>query len=145
MMRVFLCGGFHSGWQGTVKYVVSHQPTSFSGLNPCLDVGPQPVFFIDPRDHGLDAEELYTPWNLYWVRQCEIVFVYIEKTNPACQNMALEVGYAKALGKFIIVVDEKDNGDPVKRYMGMTRQCADVLFDNLEEGIAYLRVLTRID
>lgn len=100
---------------------------------------PQFTFF-DPRTHPAMADEaLYTLWDLEAIRQSDLVFACLEATNPSGYGTALEVGYARALGKHIIVVDELD--EKRKRYLGMVRASANVVFKTLEDGIAFLKEL----
>lgn len=76
---IYLAGGFHSGWQSTIA-----------------DALPQ-AKLIDPRIHRLSDPSQYTTWDLTGIRSCNILFAYLEKTNPGGFALALEVGYAKAL------------------------------------------------
>ena len=124
---VYLAGGFHSGWQDTVMTAVPR----FS--------------FFDPRVHGLKDETQYTLWDLEAIRQSDLVFAYLEATNPAGYALALEVGYARALGKRVILVDEKSTLDEKsKRYLGMVRSSADAVFESLEDGIAFIKELEKL-
>lgn len=125
-LKVYLAGGFRSGWQDIVMAAV-------------------PEFvFLDPRVHGLQDEMEYLVWDLEAVHQSDWVFAYLEATNPAGYALALEVGYAKALGKRIIFVDEKSvSEEQLRRYLSMVRAAADVTVASLEEGIAFLKMLAR--
>jgi hypothetical protein len=59
--------------------------------------------------------------------------------TPVAINLALELGYAKALGKKIILVDEKSAGDDqTRRYTGMLRATADITPYSLDEAITFL-------
>lgn len=119
---VYLAGGFRSGWQ---DHVIAALPS---------------LIFADPRSHNFADTKQYTEWDLNAVAEANVVFAYMEKSNPAGYALALEIGYAKATGKHIILVDTKSIDDEqFKRYWGMCRACADVIFDNLSEGIKYLQ------
>jgi len=131
MLKIYLSGGFHSGWQDRVKSEISEY-----ALHSGIPLG---IAYIDPRVHGLVEEELYTAWDLFGIDLADIVFVCMDKDNPGCHGIALEVGYAKAKRKLVVFVDEKDEGDPIKRYMGIARASADVAFDNLADGIAFVK------
>ncbi len=121
---IYLAGGFQSGWQEKVKLAV-----------------PQFNYF-DPRGHGLENKAEYTVWDLEAVRRCNWVFAYLESTNPGGFALALEVGYAKALGKRVIFVDEKSTNDPqTGRYLTMISAASDVVFNKLEDGIEFLKKL----
>ena len=126
-LSVYLAGGFRSGWQEQLL-------SSTSGIN-----------FYDPRTHKLDQEDEYTAWDLLAVRKSDLIFAYAEASNPSLYGLSVEVGYAKALGKTIIFIDEKSKVDPeVGRYLGMIRSCADVVFESFEDGLEYFKTLSQI-
>jgi len=73
------------------------------------------------------------------VRQSDVILANMEQSNPGGYALALEVGYAKALSKKIIFVDQVS--DPtIGRYFEMVRQVSDVVFTDLHEALAYLKV-----
>jgi nucleoside 2-deoxyribosyltransferase len=97
------------------------------------------LLYFDPRSHGLQSKADYTAWDLEAIRKSDCVFAFMEKGNPGGYALALEVGFAKALGKFVIFVDEKSVADPqTGRYLEMICETADVVFPNLQDGIRYL-------
>ncbi len=118
MKVVYLAGGMRSKWQDVVKK--AH-----------LD-----AIYLDPRDHGPMPEKAYTDWDVTAIRRADIVFAYLEKDNPGGQGLALEIGVASALGKYVIFVEEP--GHPQTRYFGMCRQVADVTVETLDLGIKML-------
>jgi hypothetical protein len=64
----------------------------------------------------------------------------MEASNPGGYSLALEVGFAKALGKRIFMVDQIE--DPsVRRYFEMVRQCSERVFSTLGEAINHLASL----
>lgn len=105
-MKVYLSGGFHSGWQD--KFI--------SG---CPDVE-----FLDPRTHGLVDEKAYTQWDCDAIDRCDLVIAYAEASNPSLLGLAYEVGYAKARGKRIWLIQDTDD-----KRLGMCRASADFVFD----------------
>ena len=111
-----------SGWQDKVKAV-------------------SPRFtFLDPRAHGLKDSLEYAKWDLAAVRASDVVVAFLELSNPSGIGLALEVGYARALGKRIILIDEKSAADEVTaRHFAIVRACADVVFDDFDGGLLYLR------
>jgi len=117
-IRVYLAGGMESGWQEILK----------DSTNACI--------FYDPRDSGLKEPLLYTNWDLKHVKKCDVIFIYIEKDNPSGIGLSVEIGYAKALGKHIILVDEKEDD---KRF-DIVRACAysDYTTNVLPYGIDHL-------
>lgn len=120
--KVYLSGGLKSGWQQEVKNMVG-----------CA------VEFFDPATHEINDAVGYAAWDLHYVRQCDIVFAYMESTNPSGIGLSLEIGFAHALGKTIIFVDEKSAHDEAFSIrLEIVRESASVVFDNLAEGVAHL-------
>lgn len=120
-LQVYLAGGFKSGWQDTVMERC-----------PQLD-------FDDPRDHQLENQEDYTFWDLAAIRRSDVVFAYFERSNPAGFSLALEVGYAHALGKLIILVDEMSHGgDMPARYLDMLREVSNKVYTSLDDALKFL-------
>jgi hypothetical protein len=119
---VYLAGGFKSKWQEKVIKDV-----------PGLD-------YLDPSSHGLNSKKDYTAWDLEAIKRSDCIFAYMEASNPGGYALSLEVGFGKALGKFVIFVDEKTNsGSLGGRYLDMVAEAADVTFASLEEGLAFLK------
>ncbi|EMJ5495160.1 TPA: hypothetical protein SMS45_000355 [Pseudomonas aeruginosa] len=117
--KIYLAGGFGSGWQEIVKSKLK----SFE--------------LLDPSAHGIENPAEYTSWDLEAVRASEILLANMEQTNPGGYALALEVGFAKALGKSIYLVDQIE--DPlVGRYFEMVRYCADRVFKSLDEAIEHI-------
>ena len=125
--RMYLAGGFKSSWQNDF-------------------INELPFFnYYDPRVHGISEEKGYTLWDLEAIKNCEWLFAYLEKKNPAGYALALEIGYAKALGKKIILVDEKSKGNStIRKYLGMLHSSADIRFSSLRDAIAYLKTLKNL-
>lgn len=117
---IYLTGGFKSGWQAKVM-------NQLPGYE-----------FLDPSHHNiLDAAE-YTLWDLDAIRASDIVLGYMEPTNPGGYSLALEIGFAHALGKTVLLVDEIK--DPtVSHYFEMVRQCSDRVFTTMAQAVYYLR------
>ena len=125
--KVYLAGGFHSGWQDKVI-------TGIPGF-----------MYLDPRIHNFGSPKQYTEWDLNAIKQADIVFAYFEETNPAGYALALELGFAKALNIPIIFIDEKSKKDvSLSRKLGMLQASASVVFDDFEEGYNHLLQLSRI-
>lgn len=124
-MKVYLAGGFRSNWQEHVKSAVPM------------------VRYFDPREHNLQDKAQYTLWDLEAIRHCDVVFAYFEKTNEGGYALALELGFAKALGKRIVLVDEKSQfSDTTRRYLGMLHAVAEVVLEDIDEGITFLQSLS---
>jgi len=116
---IYLAGGFKSGWQLEAHKCL----TSFE--------------ILDPSKHNIEEPKAYTEWDLNAIRKCSIVLANMESTNPAGYALALEIGYARALGKKIIFVDQILD-IKIKRYFEMVRQLSDMVFPTLQDAIKYL-------
>ena len=124
---VYLAGGFQSGWQEKLK-------TAFPKVE-----------FKNPRAHGLKDKAQYTLWDLEAIRRCDIVFAYLEAGNPGGYALSLEVGFAKALGKRIVFVNEKGAADPeAGRALHMVEAAADVHLKTFEEGLNLLGKMSEL-
>ncbi|WP_340111016.1 nucleoside 2-deoxyribosyltransferase domain-containing protein [Maribellus mangrovi] len=120
--KVYLAGGMQSNWH---EIITSRLQNKF--------------LFYNPKDHELNVSELYTLWDLHHIKKSDIVFAYLEKDNPSGYGLTLEVGYAKALNKTIILIDEKSETDPdFKIRFEIVRNSSSAVFNNLEEGIKFL-------
>lgn len=124
--RVYLSGGLKSNWQGTI----------IKELN-------KKFIFHNPNNHALENSKLYTAWDLHHIKLCDIVFAYMEPNNQSGYGLALEVGYAAALNKTIILIDEKSQKDSgFESKFKIIRESASAVFDNLEEGVQFLKSFT---
>ncbi|MFH1047114.1 MAG: hypothetical protein V1738_02325 [Patescibacteria group bacterium] len=120
VMIIYLCGGMRSGWQDKVMDATASMECD--------------VFHLDPRRNDTKEFDEYTALDLYHVRQCDVVFAYLEADNPSGAGLCCEVSYAKGLGKTVILVNEKDD-----RYLKFVESLADAVFTNLADGIAFLQ------
>ena len=123
--KIYLAGGFRSGWQEIVKNEL-----------PDFDL-------LDPSVHDLQDPKAYTEWDLSAVSQSDIVLANMEQSNPGGYSLALEVGYAKALAKKIVFVDQIQN-PTIGRYFEMVRQVSDEVFTDLQEALAYIKKSSNI-
>ncbi len=123
--RVYLSGGMNqSNWQENV-------------IN---SVGKKGYVFYNPRDHKLMNSKEYTIWDLFYVKNCDIVFAYMQNENPSGFGLTLEIGYAIALGKQVVLVDEKSiNNSDFKNYFKIVQETSSIVFNNLEDGINFLK------
>lgn len=121
MKNVYLSGGTVTHWQNLVMDYFNNV------LHKEL------VSFYDPstfRLGSLDRPEcrLYSPMDRIKIEECDILFAYLEASNPTPINVALEIGYAKGLGKMVILCNEwtpekfeakqlktMDTNDPAKK------------------------------
>ncbi|MBN9657099.1 MAG: hypothetical protein J0H49_02920 [Acidobacteria bacterium] len=125
---IYLAGGMRSDWQAKVIAEL-----------PDWDV-------VDPRSHHLADERQYTYWDLQGVRKSDWVLAFLEASNPGGYNLAVEVGFAKALGRKIVLVDEKSSADStVQKYTGMLRVCADVTPKTLDDALTFLKRVSSLE
>jgi nucleoside 2-deoxyribosyltransferase len=123
--KVYLSGGMNkSNWQQKVMKAT----------------GKKGYVFYNPREHNLSHSREYTIWDLFYVKNCDVVFAYMQKDNPSGYGLTLEIGYATALGKPIILIDERsDDDEKFKRYFEIVRESSSIVFKNLPEGIKFLQ------
>lgn len=124
LRKIYLAGGFRSKWQ---VHVISRLSGAYE--------------LLDPSTHNIQDPAEYTKWDLDAVRHSDIVLANMEATNLGGYSLALEVGFARALGKRILLVDQIKDAS-VSRYFEMVRQCSERVFSTLEEAIDYLETLT---
>jgi len=122
--KVYLAGGIRSNWQERVIEKVD-------------------AIFYNPRTKEvtktLTLNEFGT-WDLHFIKKCDIVFAYMEKTNPSGIGMAVEIGYAKGIGKTVILCLELENEHMKDRYLEFMKKCSDVVYDNLDDAINHLNI-----
>ncbi len=122
---VYLAGGFRSEWQ----LVLRKRLSSFRILDP------------SQRKHITDADA-YTKWDLDAISQCDFLLAYLEASNPGGYALALEIGYAAALGKRILLVEHHPTPER-HRYFEMVRTVANHRFDKLEQAVDWLLATDR--
>ncbi|GGX19285.1 nucleoside 2-deoxyribosyltransferase domain-containing protein [Aquimarina muelleri] len=121
--KIYLAGGFKGGWQ---KKVTKELSSDF--------------ILFNPEEHKLTESEKYTAWDLFHVDKCDILLGYMTKDNPSGYGLALEIGYAKAKGKLIILIDEKSPSDSLfEKYFLICKESSDVNFETLENAINYIK------
>ncbi len=121
--KIFLSGGFKSNWQSRVVE----------------ELGDRFIFF-NPRGHGLEHSDSYTTWDIHFVKECDILFAYMEESNPSGYGLSFELGIAYALNKTIILIDEKSIHDKqFEKYFKILHRPSGVVLSKLSEGVDYLR------
>lgn len=126
-MKIYLAGGMQSGWQDEL-----------------IDQFDNQFIFFNPAAHNLHNVDEYRTWDLHHVKECDILFGYMEANNPSGYGLALEVGYAKALNKTIILVDEKSSVDPAFSHMfKFVNSSSHVHYSNLQDGLDMLNSFLR--
>jgi nucleoside 2-deoxyribosyltransferase len=125
---VYLAGGFKSNWQADVVSIYS----KFEWINP------RDKEFVLGDRVVMNVNE-YGKWDLHFIRQSDIVFVYVEKSNTSCIGLSCEAGYAKGLGKTVISVIEPNHETIKDEYLSFITQVSDIVFNDLKNGISYLK------
>ncbi|MDQ3181746.1 MAG: nucleoside 2-deoxyribosyltransferase domain-containing protein [Acidobacteriota bacterium] len=124
MQKVYLAGGMKSEWREKIK-------------RECKE-----FTFFCPKDkevsYAMIIEE-YGTWDLHYIKQADIIFCYMEKTNPSGIGLACEMGFAYGIGKTVILVLETENEHIEERYLDFLRKVSHVTFSNFLDGIKYLK------
>lgn len=76
--------------------------------------------------------------DMWMVKQADVVFCDFENASKISIGCAIELGVAAALGKHTVLVMDKDN---VHNH-AFVLEAADIIFDNFQDGLTYLRGLT---
>lgn len=119
---IYAAGDMKSGWQDRLRALL-----------------PSRIVMLDPRSHGLEDPAAYTKWDLGAVRDCHVVVAYMGSHNPSGYGLSLECGFAHALGRSIIFVDEL-GADWRSPYFGMLRAVSRVV-PTMEDAAAGLLAL----
>jgi nucleoside 2-deoxyribosyltransferase len=125
---VYLAGGFKSDWANKVK----QSSKNFKWINP------KDKEYKNGERIVMDVNE-YGKWDLHFIKQSDIVFVYVEKSNTSCIGLCCEAGFAKGLGKTVIVVLEPNRETIKDSYLSFITQVSDIVFQDLESGVNYLK------
>lgn len=121
VQKVYLAGGFNTSWRFLVKHKLN--PEHFEFFDPELK----------PDKHWSE----YGTWDTHYIKQCDICFAYMERTNPSGYGLSAEIGYARALNKTVILVLEE--GHEKDKYLQFLKQFADVVYESLNDGIEFLK------
>jgi nucleoside 2-deoxyribosyltransferase len=128
MNKVYLAGGFKSDWANEVKKC----------SNNFIWINPKDKEFKNGERVVMNVNE-YGKWDIHYIRQSDIVFVYVEKSNPSCIGLCCEAGFAKGLGKTVITVLEPNHESIKDTYLSFLTQVSDIVFEDLDSGIKYLK------
>ena len=127
--RVYLAGGFNSDWRESVKNMMNLLDDKYNVTELFIFYDPK----LKPNKYWIE----YGTWDIHYIKQSDIVFVYMENTNPSGYGLAAEMGYAKALNKTVILVLEL--GHEKDKYLQFLKKFADVVYDDLYTGIKFLK------
>lgn len=120
-MKVYLSGGFKTGWQEEVTAEILR-------LRPDAEIA-------DPRENKMHDPSHYTKWNVAQIVDCDMIFAFMEHDNPGIANVAFEIGFGFALGKKVVLINQKG-----QRWAEMMHQASDV-FDDVAGALAALRMM----
>lgn len=123
MNKVYLAGGLRSNWQQ--KVIDSVKAT-----------------FFNPRQKEVDQPmtlQEYGTWDLHHVKKADLVFAYMEKDNPSGIGLSVEIGYAKGLGKTVVLCLEPNNEHKKDSYLSFLKKAADIVFEDFDKAVEYLK------
>ena len=115
-MKVYLAGGMAGDWREKVRERFRLTKN---------------IVFFDPTSTQFKDPKHYTNWDLKAIDRCDVLFAYLEDSNPSGLGMSAEIGYAKALNKIIIFVNEQVGN----KYTPFLRECSDYYEFDLDGGM----------
>ena len=124
MSTVYLAGGFKSGWQNKIQETKDR-----------LIIDPSKKERTGEWNITIDFDRICS-WDKLAIQKSDIIFSYLEKDNPSGIGLACEIGYARALGKTIILVDEKQ-----EKKFDFLRGFADYVTNDFQKGLDFLDIL----
>jgi nucleoside 2-deoxyribosyltransferase len=126
-MNIYLAGGF-GNWRDQFRKAFETSPR---------------INFLDPGAHGhVKNESAYTFLDLDQVNRADMLVAYLEPENPSLYGSSLEIGYAHAMAKPVVLIDAlTPAGDKRSRYFGMARSVAQVVVPTIPEAIEFLESL----
>ncbi len=124
LIGIYVAGDTQSGWQNELPDLLKRQIIHHK-LQPAPS--PQIVYYRCDFHHLKNPFE-YTPANLFGVERADILFAYLEESGSAVE-LAAEIGYARAKGKVVILVNEQD--DPHTVFL---EEIANFVTDSLSGG-----------
>jgi nucleoside 2-deoxyribosyltransferase len=91
---------------------------------------------------GITDTKQQIEWDLEAIRNSDIIFAHIESSNPSGYGLSSEVGYTTTRNKSIVLLNEKSKtASEIASYLKIDREAANVVFEDLNEGIASLKKL----
>lgn len=120
-LKVYLAGGMNKDWRYDLKNTIKNR----FYINY--------KWYTDPTENNTDIPVEYTSLDILKIKRSDIVFCYMEKDNPSGIGLSAEIGYAKALNKTIIFVNESES-----KYFKFVEELSDVVYNNLKDGVDFL-------
>jgi nucleoside 2-deoxyribosyltransferase len=90
-MKIYLAGGFHSGWQDKIKSAL-----------------PQYNYFDPMNDADQRFAYRWTVQEIEAMKTCDLVIAYFERDNPSGLGLAKEIGWATILNIPVWYIDEHE-------------------------------------
>lgn len=133
-MKVYLGGNVHTNWRKQVVEACPH----IEFLQPYKDSRGR--FIRTDEGVSLITPSHFVTRDLLFIRSCDVIFAYITKYGEHSRHhgLMIELGYAKALRKAIVLVYEMPEFD-------FATGIADTVFNDLEDGIAFLKFLVLLN
>lgn len=131
--KLYTAGGFYGTWRERLHKRVGGK---FDILDPFIK-----EFDSSKEEPKRLSFKEYTARDLWAIRTADIVFVYSERTNPG-QGYIVEAGYAKGLGKTVVLVRELNNQHMPDKYLNFIDCVADFVCNDFEEGLEFLARLS---
>ena len=122
MSKVYLAGGFKSKWQNRV--ITWHD---------VIDPSKKDESDMSTKDIG--------EWDKQAIQNSDMIFAYMERTNPSGFGLSCELGYAHALGKTVVLVLEKNHEKHSDRSLEFLTCFADYVFSDFQSGLNCLNEL----
>lgn len=120
-MKVYLAGDIKTLWREQV----------ISQCDGLQFINPYDKEQIEITEHGV--------WDLHAIKQSDVIFAYMGKTNPSGISLAVEVGYAHGLGKTVILVLELNNEFQKDKHLQFLKKVSDITFADFQSGIDFLK------
>jgi nucleoside 2-deoxyribosyltransferase len=121
-VKIYLAGGFHSGWQDKVIKALPE------------------ITFVNPSINGFSVPQEYTIWDMEAIKASDAILAYLEIDNPSGLGLAFEMGYALGLGKLAFLVNDQWKN----KYTGMLVSSATMTFSNLLSATTFLEQMAKI-
>lgn len=134
-VNVYLAGKMDVAWT-----------RDFASSVRILESGNRVIHFISPQLHTLKEPTQFTMWDTLGIDKCDVLLVYFEAGTLNPFGRCAEIGYAKAKGKKIIIVNERGTFDTeFTRSIGFPLSLADVVISTLEEAAELIYKLSTLE
>lgn len=122
-MKIYLAGGLRSGWQDKLKKLL-----------PDVEL----ISPLDKDDKSMNVME-YGTWDLHYIKQCDLVFAYMERINPSGIGLSCEIGFAYGIGKTVITCLEPENEHIKDAYLQFIKKVSHIVYDDFDSAVKYLK------